>query len=452
MIFNLAIEKLKVLREDKRSFQIQKNIILSLIFKGISILISLVIVPLTLNYLNPIEYGVWLTLSSIMTWINLFDIGLGNGLRNRLTEALTFGDLTKAKILVSTTFALLTIIICTIFIVYVLISPFLDWSRILNTTVESSHNLGFIVLIVLGFFCFQFVFKTVGTIFIADQKPAMNDFMGAISSILSLIAIYFLIHFTVGSLLYVAIIFSSIPGLVFLVTYFIVFNSKYKFLKPNFKAIEWSYTKELMNLGILFFILQIGGIVLYFSSNIIIAQVFSPYEVTLYNIAYKYANLISMVCIIIITPFWSSSTEAYHLKDWKWFKTSEKKMLKLYLLVVLGSLILLLLSSWFYKFWIGDKIHIPFTLTLVLISYNLLFVLSSIYIYMLNGIGKIRLQLWSSIVEIVVTIPLCIFMAKLIGIEGVVAGMLVMILFRCIWAPIQFRKIISEKAVGIWNK
>ena len=90
-------QKLLNLTKDKRSYEIQKNIVLSFLFKGISIIVSLVIVPLTLNYLNPTEYGVWLTLSSIMTWINLFDIGLGNGLRNKLTEALTLGDIKKGQ-------------------------------------------------------------------------------------------------------------------------------------------------------------------------------------------------------------------------------------------------------------------------------------------------------------------------------------------------------------------
>lgn len=445
-------QRLLHLSNDKRSFEIQKNIVLSFLFKGISILVSLVIVPLTLNYLDPTEYGVWLTLSSIMTWINLFDIGLGNGLRNKLTEALTLGDTKKGQNLVSTTFALLTIIIGLFFVLYVIVSPFLDWSRILNTTIESSDKLNLIVLVVLVFFCFQFVFKTVGTVFISDQKPAANDLMGAISSILSLLAISLLTKFTQGSLLYVAIVFSALPALVFLITYFIVFNSKYKLLKPGYKTIEWSNTKGLMNLGVQFFILQVGGIVLYFTSNIIVAQVFSPYEVTVYNIAYKYSNIISMACLIIITPLWSAATEAFHLKDWQWFKSVEKKMLKLYIVITFGSVILIMLSNWFYHLWIGTTIQVPFTLTVTMIIYNLLFVLSSIYIYMLNGIGKIRLQLWSSIVEIAITVPLCVILAQQIGIEGVAIGMIIMISFRTVWAPIQFKKIISEKAVGIWNK
>ena len=133
MITKPILHLKKLLGEDKRTLLIQKNILFSFIFKGISILVSLVIVPMTLNYLNPTQYGVWLTMSSIMIWINLFDIGLANGLRNKLTEALTNGDKGKARILVSTTFALLTIIISILLFLFVVINKFLDWGKILNT-------------------------------------------------------------------------------------------------------------------------------------------------------------------------------------------------------------------------------------------------------------------------------------------------------------------------------
>lgn len=75
-----------------------------MIFKGGTILISLILVPMTLSYLNPYEYGIWLTLSSTLAWIYTFDIGLGNGLRNKLTEALALNDLKLARIYVSTSF------------------------------------------------------------------------------------------------------------------------------------------------------------------------------------------------------------------------------------------------------------------------------------------------------------------------------------------------------------
>ena len=116
----------------ERTIKAKKNIIASLLVKMLSIIISLLLVPVTLNYLNSYEYGVWLTLSSILVWINYFDIGLGNGLRNRLTEALAIGDYEKGRIYISTTFAILLILMLTIYLLYAFLQHFISWKSILN--------------------------------------------------------------------------------------------------------------------------------------------------------------------------------------------------------------------------------------------------------------------------------------------------------------------------------
>src|SRR5665647_2891168 len=76
----------------ERSIKAKKNILASFVIKGLSIAISLVLVPLTINYINPSRYGIWLTLSSIIAWFSFFDIGFGNGLRNKFAEALAEGQ------------------------------------------------------------------------------------------------------------------------------------------------------------------------------------------------------------------------------------------------------------------------------------------------------------------------------------------------------------------------
>ena len=72
----------KFFKGDTRSVKAKKNIIVSGFIKGADMLVYLLLVPLTLGYLNAYEYGIWLTLNSLLTWIDSFDIGLGNGLRN----------------------------------------------------------------------------------------------------------------------------------------------------------------------------------------------------------------------------------------------------------------------------------------------------------------------------------------------------------------------------------
>src|ERR1035437_1185833 len=142
-----------------RSLAAKKNIIASFIIKTFSIAIGLVLVPLTINYINPSRYGIWLTLSSIVGWLSFFDIGFGNGLRNKFTEALAEKQEEMARIYVSTTYALLSIIIGIVLIVFFCINSFIDWSTILNSTPAMAGELSILAVIVFTFFCLRFIFQ-----------------------------------------------------------------------------------------------------------------------------------------------------------------------------------------------------------------------------------------------------------------------------------------------------
>ncbi len=440
---------------EKRNVLIRKNIIGSILFKFIGVLISFVLVPMTISYINPDEYGVWLTISSVFSWIAFFDIGLTNGLRNKLTEAFAENDYDKAQKLNSTTFALLSIIVLALIIIFSIVNNWLDWNKILNVQKidATNFNLHQLIYLVFLFFCFQFLFKTVGVVFVALQKPAVNDFFISVGSLISLVGVWLLTQFIrQDKLFFVSVVFSASSALVYIIAYFVVFGSIHKKIRPKFRKIDWSLSNELLKLGTVFFFLQLSGVVLYLSSNLIIAQLFSQYAVTEYNIAFKYANMISVVSLIVITPLWSSSTDAYVNKDFKWFQDTNRKMNYFLLLVVLGSIVMVAFSPIFYKIWIKEMVHVPMKLTISVVLYNILFVYSSIYIYMLNGIGKLKLQTISAVFEIILLVPTCVLLGKWIGVEGVPLGMSLILLGRCIWSPIQLRRIRNNTATGIWIK
>ena len=98
--------KNKFNNSDGRSSLIVKNILASFFIKGWSVLVQLMLVPTTLACLGVYENGVWLTISSVLIWIDNMDIGLGNGLRNKLAEAMAHNDYAKGQQYVSSTFAM----------------------------------------------------------------------------------------------------------------------------------------------------------------------------------------------------------------------------------------------------------------------------------------------------------------------------------------------------------
>ena len=91
--------------------------------------------------------------------MELFDIGLGNGLRNKFAESIALGNEYLAKIYVSTSYFLLTIIIVFVYILFIGLNSFLDWTKILNTPEYMRNELNKLVFIVFTFFCVQFVIK-----------------------------------------------------------------------------------------------------------------------------------------------------------------------------------------------------------------------------------------------------------------------------------------------------
>jgi O-antigen/teichoic acid export membrane protein len=167
-----------------------------------------------------------------------------------------------------------------------------------------------------------------------------------------------------------------------------------------------------------FFILQIACIVIFATDNIIITQILGPAEVTPYNIAFKYFSIPIMAFTIIITPFWSAFTEAYTKNDMHWIKNSIQKIIKIWMLVVVGVIVLLVISNQFYLIWVDDKVQVPFLLSAFMGLYAIISTWNNIFAYFINGVGKIKLQMYYGIIAMVVNIPISIFFAKNLGMES----------------------------------
>lgn len=434
-----------------RSINAKRNIAISFITKALSIGTSLLLVPITIHYVNPVQYGIWLTLSSIITWFSFFDIGFGNGLRNKFAESVAKGKYKLAKAYVSTTYAVLGIISIGSTIVFFFLNHYFNWSKILNAPDSLSKELSLLALIVFAFFCIQFVLQLITVILTADQQPAKASFFNLLGSILSLVLIFILTKTTKGSLIYLGLSLGAMPILVLTISTIWFYTHEYKRYAPSLKYVKFKFSKNLLNLGGKFFIIQIGALVLFQTDNIIIAQLFGPKEVTTFNVAYKLFSAILMVFTIIITPLWSAYTDAYSRNDMQWIRSSLIKMRKLWVLLIFSAILLFLTSTYLFRWWIGNSITVPLSLSLALSLYVIVYTWQTIHVFLLNGIGKIKLQLYLVIISALINIPLAFFLGKRIGLAGVSLANTLLFIIMGIVFFIQVSKIIANSAKGIWN-
>lgn len=437
---------------DLRTIKARKNIIASGLIKVADGITNLLIVPVTLGYLSTYEYGVWLVLSSILSWINTFDIGLGNGLRNKLSEALAKDDKDAARTYVTTTMVVLIGIVVALICVFTPVIYGIDWFSALNADEQIIPNLKNIIYIAFVLFCFNFLFKFIGNVYQALQLPAINNLIIFLGRFLSLILVFVCSKFVTGSLLVVSIIYSASPLIVYLIAYPITFSFLYSYLSPSIKFFDKHCIKDLLSLSILFFLLQLGGLVLFTMSNFMISKWFGPEEVTPYNIAYQYFSIAFVAFSLLITPLWSAVTDAYVQKEMAWIRRTHKTVKKMLVIMFGGLLLMLVASQYVYNIWIGDVVYISFKMSLFLASYVFITMYSLAYSYFLNGMNKLKIQTINTIGVALLFIPICFFFSRLWGTEGIIVGMCILNLPGAILNKIQFNKVIKGKDTGLWSE
>lgn len=445
--------KNKIFNKDQRSLLILKNVFASFIVKGWSVVVQLLLVPLTLSCLGVYENGVWLTISSVLLWIDNLDVGLGNGLRNKLAVYMAENNISKAREMISSTIAMLSAIILPVAIILVILEIFGDVYGLFNVSCNTISGLNTILIVCTLFVCSTFILKFIGNFYMGMQLPAVNNAIVTGGNTIALIGTWIIYISGQHSLLLIAMANTAGPLIAYLISYPITFYGRYKKLRPSFRLVKIRAAKELFTIGSKFFILQIAGIVLFFSTNIIISRLFTPSMVTPYQIANRYFMVAMLLFSIMCVPYWSATTDAYAKKDFKWIKNANNVLNKFVAFIFLLIVIMTIVSPYIYNIWIGDKSEVPLSMTVLVGIYEFILIVSTRYSFVLNGIGKLKLQLYVTIIMAISYLPLAIFAIR--GTDDINMLLIVMCAINLpglIINAVQYRKVINGTATGIWLK
>jgi O-antigen/teichoic acid export membrane protein len=361
-----------------------------------------------------------------------------------------------ARIYVSTTYAILAIIFLAIWIIFLVCNNWLNWTKILNVDAGMQHEISLLAVIVFTYFCLSFVLKIISTVLLADQQPARSSLIDMLGQLVSLVFIVILVKTTEGSLLKLGIALCVSPLIVLAGANLLLFRGVYSKYRPGFSSIRFIYAKDLFNLGLVFFIIQLAAIIQFQTANIIIARNFGTEDVTAYNIVYKYFGILNMIFTIFITPFWSASTEAYQKNDIGWIRNGIKKYNQVNLLLFLAGVIMLTFSEAVYRFWLGKgTVDIRFSLSLWGFMYFNVMMFGGKYVNFLNGISALRIQFISSIISPFLYIAIAMLLIRYyhLGVYSLFIASIIASFNGFILAPLQYNRIIVKKSANrIWYK
>lgn len=438
--------------KDIRSKTVKSNILKSFLIKGISIIVSVLTVPITLGYVSSEIYGIWLTISSVLIWLSFFDVGFTLGLKNKLAEAISENDFVKGKALVSTTYTMVICIFIPLFLILLIVIPNVSWASFFNVNHRFEIEIQKSLLILSLFFSLQMIFSVITSVVSAFQKVALSSLFSVIGQILSLFLILIIKAYLPPSLIYLSLAYSGSIVLVLVIASIMLFSFKYKIVAPSIKYFDKSYIPNLLNLGVKFFFIQVQIIVMYQSTNVLISHLGEPTNVTEYNIAYKYLNVAMMLFGIVMAPLWPAFTDAFTKKDFTWMNKTYNKLLKIFYFATFCVIIMTLSSAHIYKLWVGDGIAIHWTLTALIALYVIVYMWGALQVNLINGTGLIKFQSYLTFIGLILHIPLSLILGNYIGYYSVIVSLITINIIYSVFMTYQIRLIINNKQTGIWAK
>lgn len=417
----------------------------AMVYKGISMALSLVYVPVVLNYLGDYKYGVWASILNILSWISYFDLGIGNGLRNRLSESLASSTpRISPKVLVSSAYAILMGVVAVVAVVCGVVIAFVDWPALLSAWNVDESLLCVVELSFLGM-CFSFVLTLCNSVYYALQKAQVVNLISVCQQAVMLLSVWLLSLTGTSSLTAVAVFYVLSNILVYgaFTTYVFARNRS---LAPSPRCCSREVAKDVGGLGIMFFVAQIATLVLFTTDNLIVSNLFGPEQVTVYATANKVFTVLPSLFAALVVPLWSKTTVDYARGDIVEIRVSLSKMHRLFAVAVMGVIVMVMAFKPMVRLWLGRDLGFENSLVVLMGVYAIVYMWNAVYSQIVNGLALVGFIAAIAFVQLVVNIPLSIFFASScgLGVNGVLLGTIIAMLIHSVTYPFYCKRALDR--------
>lgn len=419
--------------------EIGSNMLISGLCKPFSLIISYLYVPIVLSYLGVEKYGIWSTILTILSWISYFDIGIGNGLRNRLAASLSVKDGESRK-LVSSAYAVIAVIMTAVTIVFCAVASVADWERIFGVT-GIDENIAGVVCTSVILVAANFIISICKNVLYAIQKAGSVSVMELIVQILNLSGVLVATRIVKSNLLVMALIYGLSMLVVNFVASIIIYRNNRE-VCPAVSCVDYQVGKSITNLGLQFFIIQICGLVLFTTDSLIISSMYGAANVTPYATVNKLFNVIIGIYSALLVPVWSAVTKDKAEGKFHEIKLLAKKLILLMCPFVLGTVFLALVFRDVSAWWLRQELEYSTGLIALGAMYCLMSNWCNTFAYIANGMELMKMSMIVAVVQASVNIPLSLYFAECMemGSAGVLAGTVCSMAIAAVVVPIAVYK------------
>jgi O-antigen/teichoic acid export membrane protein len=384
------------------------------------VLTSLITVRLTVRYLGTERYGLWMTITSVVSMMAFADLGIGNGLLNSISEAHGRDDRESARKYVSSAFFVLLGIATVLLALFALVHPFVPWPRVFNVaSALAAREAGPAVFVFLTCFALNMPLDVVQRVQTGYQEGFETNLWIAAGSMIGLSCLVIAMHFKAG-----------LPWLILslsggqLVGVWGNWTREFHWVRPWVRP-KWTYwdpaaARKIVGTGTLFFVIQVCGIFAVSVDNIVVTQVLGPAAVTQYSVPMRMFLLVRSVASMFVMPLWPAYGEALARGDVKWVKATVLRSIGLSLLcfgpVILG---LALFGKTIVHLWVGPQIQPSYMLLWGAAAWVMVDLCSNALGIFLFGANLLKIQAIFYVAGATLFLPLKVFGAREFGLGGI---------------------------------
>ncbi len=390
--------------------------------KGVAVATSLITVPLTLDYLGPDRYGVWMSMMSVIAMLTFADLGIGNGIMNNVSAALGRDDDRDIRRTLASGLVMLVGVASLALVAVLFAYPVLDWMRIFNIpSSAAAEDVGGGMVALLIVFAVGIPVGLVQRVQFGLQEGFQNNLWQCVGSLLSLCSVLAVVRSRLG-LSWLIVAYTAVPLLTQLASGADLLRRRPS-VRPSFADVEIGRVLELARTGSAFFLLQIGTSIAYASDNLVVAHQLSVREVTDFSVYQKLFSMVPLLMGMALLPLWPAYSEALARRDTRWIRATLRNatIMSFAGAVVLGGLLTVLAES-IIAWWVGPEVRKAPWLSLGFALWVVVDCTGKSIAMFLNGMNI----LWTQLMIVVTFVPLCFglkyWLAGVLGSAGVPIG------------------------------
>ena len=386
-----------------------------------SIVCNFIIVPIYLRYIREVDYGVWMTVSAVVTYLGLLNFGIAQATANYFGAAVARDDGAEQKRVLATGFWSYASVVAGALAILFLAGPLLPWHLLFKGSEGLSETTRWVLLLAptcflveLPFTLFSACLRSIGRIHL-EQSIAIGQGIAKVTVAFAYLA--------AGGSLPGLIVALSCTNLAVHCAAYLTLRRELPGTSVRVKYFDKRLRRQMAAPSFFFLVLQISGAIGMSADVMVISAKLGAEHVVPYALAQKVMLLAVGAVAATSANYAPSFLRAYSLGAVRQLRALFRKaMLISVAMGSMASLALLAIGPFFIPLWVGEKNYVGFFPLSMMVGFVAIQMVLIPCDSLLTATGNHRSYALFTFWEAMINLTLSILLVSRFGVAGAAMG------------------------------